>query len=216
MAETAVHYLISNERIQAVKVGASRFPEEVPPAEVKQEIAFESRSDLEIAPLPWLEAGSRQRPDALPHLREGKAEIREVAEEEMGACLEVELIPEGEQWAMEQNYVYLKLPHPIPTKAGNAGIWIKGNGSWGAVDIAKTRSWGPWATNGNLHMRWPAEQTMNFEGWNFINYPYYDWIRKTDNSVTGLILTLPRQVLVGTEMQPVENLKVRIKKMVLY
>ena len=215
-AETSVHYLVSNERIQAVKAGASRFPEDVPPAKVQQEIVFKSLSDVEIAPNAWLETISRQRPENLPHRRQGKAEIREVVDEEMGPCLEVELVPEGEQWAMEQSYVHLKLAHPVPTKAGNAGLWIKGNGSWGAVDISNTQGWGPWATNGNLHMRWSAEQKMNFEGWNFINYPYYDWIRKSDNSVTGLTLTLPRQVLVGTEMEPVKTLKVRIKKMVLY
>lgn len=105
----------------------------------------------------------------------------------------------------------------MPTDAKNAKLWIKKNGSWGHMDILKSQSWGPWANNGNLHMAWPGLQTLNFDGWNFLRYPYYDWIRESkNNAVTGLEIAMPRKTIVGTDMQPVENLKVRIKKMVLF
>ncbi len=135
----------------------------------------------------------------------------------MGKCLEIELTPEGDIWDLVFEYITLKLKQPVKTDAKNAGIWIKGNGSWGRVDLLKSQPWGPWATNGNLQMNWRALQSLNFDGWNFIRYPYYDWVHGSkNNSVTGLELTMPRKALVGTDMQPVENLKVRIKKIVLF
>jgi len=114
--------------------------------------------------------------------------------------------------------VTLHLREPVTTKAQNAGIWIKGNGSWGAVDILKN-GWGPWADNGNLNMSWSGDATMNFDGWNFISYPYYDWIRdKPDRAtkVNGLRITFPRTTLAGTERVPIENQKIRIKRIELF
>ncbi len=217
VASTGVRYFVSKEQLKSVELGSTRFPDDLPPKESLQEIPLDSLAKVEIIDFPTIGEQSRLRPENIPQKRQGKFEIREVEDPEMGACLEIELIPEKElRWDMEHEYVALKLKSPVTTKAKNAGIWIKGNGSWGDVDLWKTQSWGPWATNGNLHIRWPGEQTMNFEGWNFVRYPYYDWIREINNSVQGLILTFPRKALVGTDMQPVENLKVRIKKIVLF
>lgn len=217
VAGTSVQYIVSKEKLKSVELGATRFPQDAPPKEVLREILLDSLAQVEIMDYPAIEESSRRQPDNIPQKRQGKFEIREVEDPEMGRCLEVELIPEGElRWSLEHEYVVLKLKTPVKTDAKNAGLWIKGNGSWGAVDILKSQSWGPWATNGNLNMVWSGGQTLNFDGWNFIRYPYYDWIRKNDNIVQGVIIFLPRKALVGTEMQPVENLKVRIKKVVLF
>lgn len=215
-AATAVQYLVSKEPLQAVQPGATAFPDDPAPKEIIQEIPLNSLAAVEIIPRPDVEETSRKNAKAIPKLRQGKFKIREVEDPEMGACLELELIPEGDRWDFEHEYMALKLKEPVKTDAKNAGVWIKGNGSWGAVNLSKSQSWGPWATNGNLNMGWSANQTLNFDGWNFISYPYYDWVRPINNSVTGLVITLPRKALVGTEMQPVQNPTVRIKKIVLY
>lgn len=215
-AGTGVYYLVSKDRLQSVHAGASAFPDDPVPEKVLKEIPLDSLDQIEMFARPSLEQAS-SRPEMLPKYRQGKFEVREVEDPEMGKCLEIELLPQGEIWDMEHEYISLKLKQPVKTDAKNSGLWIKGNGSWGRVDILKTQGWGPWATNGNLQMNWRGLQTLNFDGWNFIRYPYYDWIRGSDNnSVTGVEIAIPRKVLVGTEMQPVENLKVRIKKMVLF
>ncbi len=215
-AGTAVQYLVSSDRLTSITAGVSAFPDDPMPEKVLAEIPLDSLEVVEAFYDPKPEAISRGYPPSLPHRRQGKFEVREVEDPEMGQCLEVELIPEGERWEMEHEYITLRLKTPVETDAKNAGIWIKGNGSWGEINIEKTQPWGPWATNGNLNMNWSGNQMLNFDGWNFLHYPYYDWIREINNSITGIQLTLPRKTIVGTEMQPVESLKVRIKKIVLF
>jgi hypothetical protein len=141
----------------------------------------------------------------------------------MGKCIEVDLQPNpalaGDLSLSQIEYVTLKFSKPISTQAKNAGIWIKGNGSWGAVDILKNH-WGPWADNGNLNRSWSGDATMNFDGWNFIKYPYYDWAHTSGvyaaTVVDGLRITFPRTTLVGTDRVPIENQKIRIKKIDLW
>ena len=213
---TGPQYLVSKERLKDIVLGATAFPEDPAPKEIEQEIPLQSANEVEVTSNPMLQDISQKDTGRVPKYRQAKCEIREVNDPEMGQCLEIELIREGEVWDMEHEYVALKLKTPVKTTAKNAGIWIKGNGSWGNVDITKAQGWGPWATNTNLHMQWSGNQTLNFDGWNFIRYPYYDWSHKENNAVTGLVIALPRKALAGTEMQPVENLKVRIKKIILF
>lgn len=215
-AGTGVSYLTSKDQLQSIHAGATAFPEDPVPREVKTEIPLDSLDAIEVFSRNGLEESSKQ-PVFIPKYRRGKFEVREVEDEEMGKCLEIELLPEGEIWDMTHEYISLKLRKPVPTDADNAGLWIKGNGSWGRVDILKSQATGPWATNANLHMNWSGLQTLNFDGWNFLRYPYYDWIRGSkENSVTGLEIAIPRKTIVGTDMQPVKSLKVRIKKIVLF
>ncbi len=216
-AGTAVHYLRSKDPVKNVVAGVAAFPEDPrPPKEVETTIPLESLSEISII--------SNKGREKKYFLREGEFELREVDDLEMGKCLELELKPKTPlKWDMEEEYAYLKLTHPVATTAKNAGIWVKGNGSWGQVDIWKSRSWGPWADNGNLHYNWPAQGKLNFDGWNFITFPYYDWVNEIQegtpamkNTVEGLFLTIPRKTIVGVKTVPVENLKIRFKGMTLF
>lgn len=215
---TGPQYLVSKEQLLTVTPGLSTFPEDQVPEKTAQVIPLERLSDINIVSNNFRDRVSRGQPGNLPQMREGKFEIREVEDPEMGKCIEVELKPEGElPWAMVHEYACLQLAHPVKSAAKNAGVWIKGNGSWGQVILEKTPGGlGPWANFGNRHFTWPGDGTLNFDGWNFIRYPYYDWTRVGDYSLTGITLTIPRKALVGTEMHPVKSLKVRIKSIVLY
>ncbi len=216
VADTSVQYLISASPLQGATLGKSRFPDDVAPSTVLATIEIDSLDKVTVADYPAPAQNTRNQPSSMPRRFQGKFEVRQVHDEEMGDCIEVELIPEGDRWYMEHEYVAIRLNTPVSTPAKNAGIWVKGNGSWGDVEVLKSRPWGPWATRGNLHINWPGEQTMNFDGWNFIRYPYYDWVRNTPNQVQGVIIALPRQTLVGSEMQPVPSLKIRLKSIVLF
>lgn len=216
IANTAPQYLVSKDRLTSALAGKSSFPAEIETEKPTQIIPLESLDAINIVANPKLDAGSKNRPENLPQWREGNFEIREVVDPEMGKCLEVELKPEGKLWEMTHEYVTLQLTKPVPTEAKSAGVWVKGNGSWGRVNIDTKQGWGPWASNNNRFFSWPAVGKMNFEGWNFIRYPFYDWTRKNDNIVQGLIITFPRSAVVGTEMQPVENQKIRLKSISLF
>jgi hypothetical protein len=71
-------------------------------------------------------------------------------------------------------------------------------------------------TNADLQIRCPGDATMNFDGWNFISYPATAGAKESSNNVLGLTISMPRQTLYGTEMAPVENLKIRIKNILLF
>jgi hypothetical protein len=218
-ANTAVRYLVSPTKLVSAAVGASSFPEDKAnvPQKSQETIALESLDVVNlVSDNRWEEQTAKR---TLEKEVEGNFEIREVNDSEMGKCIEVELKPGRELQLGETEYATLKLVQPLTTTAKNAGVWIKGNGSWGNVDILKNH-WGPWADNGNLHMRWPGDASLNFDGWNFIKYPYYDWIHTEGTNATtkvdGLRITFPRTTLVGTERVPVANQKIRIKSIVLF
>ncbi len=216
LASGAVQYLTSPDQIQSASAGTSAFPEDPrPPEKVETTIPLENLSEVAIVSNP----GKTKK----YFLREGEFELREVEDPEMGRCLELELKPHAPlKWDMEEEYVFLKLKNPVLTHAKNAGVWVKGNGSWGKIDIEKSRPWGPWADNGNLHFNWPSIGKLNFDGWNFITFPYYDWAREggsdleTKNTVEGLFITMPRKTIHGVETMPVENLKIRLKSILLF
>jgi len=219
-ASTAAQYLVSQTKLTSVTIGKSTFTADMAnvPAKPLQTIALDSANSISIVDDKTREGKTDIAYSSKRKMIEGKAILREVDDPEMGKCIEVDLQPNpalsGDLSLSQIEYITLKFSNPVTTKAKNAGIWIKGNGSWGAVDILKNH-WGPWADNGNLNMSWSGNATMNFDGWNFIKYPYYDWVHTSgvyaSTKITGLCITFPRTALVGTDRVPIKNQKIRIK-----
>ena len=223
-ASTAAQYLVSKTKLINASVGKSTFTADMAnvPAKPLQTIALDSADNIRIVDDKTREGKTDIAYSSQRKMIQGKAVLREVDDPEMGKCLEVELQPNpalsGDLSLSQIEYITLKFSKPISTKAKNAGIWIEGNGSWGAVDILKN-GWGPWADNDNLNRSWSGDATMNFDGWNIIKYPYYDWLHdKPDDAttITGLRITFPRTTLVGTDRVPIKNQKIRIKKIDLW
>jgi hypothetical protein len=212
---TAVQYLASSTQLVANTLGASAFPLDAAnvPKQPQQTIALESLNDIGLVSDPY--RANRTANAVWQKQIEGQAEIREVSDPEMGQCLEIELKPQGELRLGDEEYLTLQLKQPVATTAQNVGVWIKGNGSWGEVDVmGKTM---PWTTNHNLDAKWRGDLTVNFDGWNFLSFPDATASGEAKpNAVTGLRITLPRTTLVGTEMVAVPSLKFRIKSIVLF
>lgn len=216
-ASPSTQYLTSKDQITSVKTGAATFPDDQSPAKPATVIPLESLAEVSIVSDKGPETASKARPGNLPNLREGAFEIREVDDEQMGKCLEIELKPSGDvRWPLEFEYVTLQLKTPVESEATRAGVWVKGNGSWGEVDIRKTTSNGPWQGANDSVLRRPGDATMNFDGWNFISYPAAEGKKNPKNRVLGLTINMPRQTIYGTEMKPVGNQKIRLKSIVLY
>jgi hypothetical protein len=220
-ASTAAQYLVSKTKLISASAGKSTFTADAPEKPL-QTIVLDDANAISITDDKTREGKTDIAYSSVRKMIQGKATLREVDDPEMGKCIEVELQPNpalsGDLSLSEIEYVTLKFSKPISTKAKNAGIWIKGNGSWGAVDILKS-GWGPWADNGNLNRSWSGDATLNFDGWNMIQYPYYDWVHDKPGDVTtitGLRITFPRTTLVGTDRVPIINQKVRIKKIDLW
>lgn len=221
-ASTAAQYLVSKTKLISAFAGKSTFMLYVPEKPL-QTIALDDANTISIVDDKTREGKTDIAYSSERKMIQGKAILREVNDPEMGKCIEVELQPNpalsGDLSLSQIEYITLKFAKPVTTEAKNAGIWIKGNGSWGAVDILKNH-WGPWADNGNLNMSWLGNATMNFDGWNFIKYPYYDWTHTTgvyaSTVVGGLRITFPRTTLVGTDRVPIENQKIRIKSIELF
>lgn len=224
-ASTAAQYLVSKTKLASAAAGKSTFVADMAnvPKKPLQTIVLDSAEMINIAEDTSREGSVDIKYSSQRKMIEGKAILREVDDPEMGKCIEVELQPNpalsGDLSLGKIEYITLKFPQPITTEAKNAGIWIKGNGSWGAVDILKNH-WGPWADNGNLNMSWSGDATMNFDGWNFITYPYYDWVHTSGvyatTKISGLRITFPRTTLAGTDRVPIENQKIRIKRIELW
>jgi hypothetical protein len=223
-ASTAVQYLVSKSKLVNASAGKSTFTADLAtvPEKPLQTIALDSANNISIVDDKTREGKTDIAYSSERKMIEGKATLREVDDPQMGKCMEVELQPNpalsGDLSLSQIEYITLKFSKPMSTKAKNAGIWIKGNGSWGAVDILKS-GWGPWADNDNLNRSWSGDATINFDGWNIIKYPYYDWLRdKPDDAttITGLRITFPRTTLVGTDRVPIKNQIIRIKKIDLW
>lgn len=214
--DTSVQYLSSKTKLVSASAGKSTFPEDLAyvPDKSIQTIPLEKADSLVSVPDPTREGKADIGYISVRSMTQGSADLREVDDPEMGKCLEIELKPRpGLTWR-DIEYLTLNLPEPLVTKAKSAGLWIKGNGSWAAVDVL-TEGEPPWRGNHRMSTSWLSDDTLNFDGWNFLPFP----VRLPDSgdtTVTGLGLVLPHTTLVGNQREPVKNLKIRIKKIELW
>jgi hypothetical protein len=215
-ASTSVQYLASKTKLVAATVGKSAFPEDQAhiPAQPLQTIPLEKADALVTVADAKLEGKVDIGYISLRRMTQGEVELRTVEDSEMGQCLEIELKPKSGMTWRDVQYLTLNLPAPLVTKAKNAGLWIKGNGSWAMVDVL-TEKEAPWRGNHRMDTSWLGDATLNFDGWNFIPYPAR-LPNSDDATVTGLRLVLPHTTLAGIERVPVENQKIRIKSIVLF
>ena len=111
--------------------------------------------------------------------RPGKYELREVKDEQAGACLELELLADGACPALMQEYTFLRLAKPValPGTPATVALRVKGNSSWGKVfweiEDAEGERWLSAGTGGygcDVY-DWPELAGLNFDGWNLLQFP---------------------------------------------
>ena len=210
-------YVTAGAALAQVAAGRATFPDELPPADVAvvEPLDDAARFTLVTEKDKRLERTSGWN---LPHRTRGEFDLRVVDDAEKGRCLEVALKPvQPVSWALQHEYAYLAFPQAAaaPGTRRGVGVWVKGNGGWGDVMWEVTNAKGEkWLTTG-VYWDWPGKLAINFDGWHFVRLELNEkW--RLGLKVTGLVITMPRQVLQVTEMTPVKNLTVRVKDVCVF
>ena len=162
----------------------------------------------------------------LPRHVPGKFSVRQVADQERGKCLELELHGDStlSDYIGEYCAIATSRPALVPGEPHTLGMWVKGNSSWGKVVFEfQDAAANVWRTHGNEWHDWPGELSIDFDGWHFIQFPIDTQSpiiysspggrcqRVKGNgprvtypiSLTRLYVVMNRKALDPTEMQPV-------------
>ncbi len=236
----AATYLAGDAALNAVSVGKRAFPEDAVPAGVTPTVAsaMDNAADWSLAAGidPRLDKPVQHKIGVFPPYRQsGKYELRKVQDAEKGDCLELELVKEGKTPALLEEYAVLKAAKPLalPGRPHTVGVWVKGNSSWAKLmwefEDAEGESW--FSMSGLEHgcdvYDWPGRASINFDGWNCIQFPIApespiriagpgelgsQWQSTNGNhkidypiKLTGVAVSMRRQALNLTEMQEVNN-----------
>ncbi|MDD5704779.1 MAG: hypothetical protein PHR35_02560 [Kiritimatiellae bacterium] len=176
-AETGPAYVRASRPVKNVKIGISRFPGNVEPAERTVASRMDAIADWTV--LEGTDARlERPKGEWMPFRTRGDIVFKEVEDAERGRCLSATLVPGKEISDILTEYAVLRLKEPvaIPGKPRKLGMWVKGNAGWGTVMWefldAKGERWlscgrGEWACE-MLGWGGRPDPSVNFEGWAFI------------------------------------------------
>lgn len=170
-ASTAVTYLIAAQPVQAITAGKRTFPAHQPPTNAQVITAIASSE-------PWVQVPDDQSLVSI-NRRPGQFTMRDVIDDERGACVELQLEPQGKLPALVGEYTLLRLRQPltITGRPHSVGMWVKGDSSWGRVlwevEDAKGERWIS-TIDSRDEEDWANQATIDFEGWCFLTYPLTD------------------------------------------
>ena len=243
-------YFVAQAGIESIAVGTRRYGEDESPAGAKVQVAdaMDQADSWQAADKP------DKRLENVPKLGNknylcfrqfGKYAVRPVRDDEKGDCLEVELFQEKPIVPFLPEYTVLKLKTPVPIQGEptTVGLWVKGNSGWGQVmwelEDAEGERWLSCGTGGygcDIY-DWPKQASINFDGWNFIQFPIVQsspirvpnpgevvnqWRSGGGNGridypirLTGIVVSMSRHALDLTEMRPVRTV-VRLKDLSAY
>lgn len=242
-----VVYLATAAKVKSVSVGKREFPDDAPPAHVVVASKMDNSAEWELITAADSRVDNPGKPNAYPpFMQPGKFELRQVKDDERGECLELGLLQEGKVPAIMREYAMLKLktPAPVAGTPKTLGVWIKGNSGWGQLmweyEDAEGEKWLSCGTGGygcNIY-DWPGQASINFDGWNFLQFPMTqdspvsvpgpggvlnEWQsdgrgnRKLDYPIklTGILVNMQRGAINLTKMDPVKTV-IRLKDLSAY
>jgi hypothetical protein len=225
-AAGAVNYIISPIATTKITAGKRTFPNHQPPAGTQVVSHMDDLTQWQLAP-------DEQLTTPLRH--PGKFDLRQVKDDEKGACLELELKREGEVPHVVGEYTALRLkqPLPIPGKPHTLGVWVKGDSSWGRIFWELEDAKGErWRSSKDIDGGdWGNQAAIDFDGWCFVTFPLTresparqiepggglgQWQGNGDGvldypvKLVGLYVQTHRQSLDLTRMKPVKG-NIRLK-----
>ena len=242
-------YVTAAAKAETIAAGKRTFPDDAVPAGATVTVAnsMSNAGDWEVAGDvdPRIDNPGKHG-DYPPFRQPGEYRLRPVVDAERGQCLELELIQEGKIPTIMHEYAFLKLktPAPVPGTPKTIGVWVRGNSGWGQLmweyQDAEGEKWLSCGTGGygcNVY-DWPGQASINFDGWNFVQFPmvqaspirvespggvFNEWQRDgTGNGridypikLTGLMVSMQRQTINLTKMDSVRTV-IRLKDLSAY
>ncbi len=178
------NYLTTSVALKSVAaLGERTFPREQLPANAQLTLAskMDKLADwkLDRSVDPRIDVPAKAPISSTAFRRPGKYDLREVKDEQGGDCLELELLADGACPALMQEYTFLRLAKPValPGTPTTVALRVKGNSSWGKVfweiEDAEGERWISAGTGGygSDVYDWPEHAGLNFDGWNFLQFP---------------------------------------------
>ena len=145
-----------------------------PSATVVQPLADTAEVEVSSAADPRIEAGLEDPPYLCFH-RPGAFAVET---NELG-CLSLTRVSTNACPELVQEYTFLKFPdaEPAAGRPSTIGLWVRGNSSWGKLYFEITDAEGEvWLSAGTggygcSVYDWPEQASINFEGWQFVEFP---------------------------------------------
>lgn len=167
-AGPAPFYLTSTKPLAAIRVArhlAGKAPD-----------AFRVADRLDDASAWTLERDESlvKRTGELPLHVMGRFSMRSVDDAERGRCLELELHGDGtlSDYIGEYGTIACTNSAPLPGTPHTVGLWVRGNSSWGKIVFEFEDAAGcVWRTHAREWHDWQGELSINFDGWQFIQFP---------------------------------------------
>ena len=177
-------YVLTARPVDRVSVVARSFRQAENVAKAGREIfRFADASSVSNAPNARIRSKGHE---CLPMMRPSDHfAVKEVQDDEKGACLEVSLDTSKEKvnrYYTEYTTLWLKEPVEVKEPCEGLGIWVKGNSNWGQVrfhivdrDGEEFATWGH-PTYWDM-TDWTGLLCVNFDGWAFANCRFRGWIK---------------------------------------
>lgn len=176
-------YLSGSAKLSGASLGKRRFPAEAVPSDKKVSVA-DNMNDIgkwklvsgtdEMLDIPIVTEPRNNR-----FRKPGKFEMRQVQDDEKGACIELELKKDSLNTPLVQEYCTLALKEgvTVPGTPDTIGVWCKGNSGWGKLffrfEDAEGECWisGPSGGFGCDVYDLESFASVNFDGWHFMRFP---------------------------------------------
>ena len=182
-AGTGAKYLLAQAPlVKSITCGQRTYPEDRPPETVQIVNRMDNAAQWALASAkePLLE---RTKGVSMPYRTIGKYAVRQVDDDEKGACFELELSePNLSLPQVFHEYAVLELKAPL-TLAGrphSLGIWVKGNSGWGQVYGVLEDAHGKRRISCGTRIHradvfdYDGRVSISFDGWNFLSLPITD------------------------------------------
>ena len=238
VASDRVQYVVGAPgSVKGVSVVKRTFPEDAKPADYTVVATTDRAADwmTAAAPLKDVENDFVQR--NWPHRSFTPAKMRAVMDEEMGPCVELELVDDGKSVAaphFRYNALLLRKPVRVGRDFRSLGCTVKGNSGWGEIyyilEDAKGRRTVSCSTRAQGKRDSEGRTALSFTGWNFIRYalkpgssvkdlafarPLWSWTDEAvatcgDLSLVGIVFAARFQPLYLDEAKPCRQV-IRIK-----
>ena len=172
---TSPTYVVTERPLRSVSIAGRAFGEDEAIAKQAQVVwSMNDANQIVVEPDPGYETKHTR---FLPILKPSDFTVKQVQDEEKGACVEVALDltkhADTSRYITEYTTLRFKWPKIVPGKPAILGVWVKGNSNWGKIRFEIEDAQGEIFKNTTIDwgcdcQDWPANLAVNFDGWGYV------------------------------------------------